>query len=322
MKLLVLIFKKSLPLFLLLFCFCLDATAGMRDKPPEIIDAIIVGDRAVDIAWHLGVLPKAMAVRGSSWSAAKELKMASQIIGCPNRITVKAKDALPAAIKEYGVTRVIIERSSSFCLYKPQVNLELAAGLVEGLGVKVEYVDFDDGIEAAILHLGKLLGKEEESFVLKEKYQQSLAKVEKKLPKADSDKKVVVFSGVMQQGTGKGFLRVEAPGFYSDRMFLERLKMKNVGAAVIGDKKIDKGHVTLRHLKSLLIAQPDVIVLTGDSLPFQQALATGLKKYPELAEVPAIRNREIYSLPQNIGSSVIDYPNHLLVWARTLAAVK
>jgi len=318
MKLTIFVLSRMLVLLLILTFSSFEAIAGMRDKPPEIIDAIIVGDRAVDIAWHLGVLPEAMSIRGSSWPMAKTLKTASQIIGCPKRITVKAKETLPDAIREYGIHRVIIERSAPFSLYCPQIKPERAAELIGGLAIEVAYIDLTQGVENAIVQMGKLLGKEEQADELKAKYVEALAKAKRTLPVSALNKKAVVFNGVMQQETGKGFLRVEAPGFYSDRLFLERLGMRNVGALMIGDRKIDKGHLTLRQLHGLLDAQPDVIILTGDSLPFQLALAAGLEKYPALAEVPAVRNRAIYNLPQNIGSSVIDYPDHLLVWSRTL----
>ena len=47
----------------------------------------------------------------------------------------------------------------------------------------------------------------------------------------------------------------------------------------------------------MTIANPDVIVMTGNPFAVQKALAAGVKKTPALANVPAIKNTAIYSLP-------------------------
>ncbi len=108
--------------FLLLTWASLDALAGMKEPPPERIDVIIVGDRIVDIAYNLGVLPRAMSVRGSQWDMAKKLRISSQILGCPMYTTVKKKETIPNALQTFGIKRVIAEKNDSYCLYKPQVR--------------------------------------------------------------------------------------------------------------------------------------------------------------------------------------------------------
>ena len=116
--------------------------AAPKVKPPQKIPAIIVGDRVVDIAFNLGVMPAAMSVRGSLWPMAGKLKQISQILGCPRCVTVKDKKAVPRALDKMKLKRVIIEKSPQFCLYMPKVKPENVVPLLEGREVTIEYVDF------------------------------------------------------------------------------------------------------------------------------------------------------------------------------------
>ncbi len=56
---------------------------------PEKADVIIIGDRLVDIAYNLGVLPAAMSVRCSLWPLCDTLKNTTQVLGCPNCLQKK-----------------------------------------------------------------------------------------------------------------------------------------------------------------------------------------------------------------------------------------
>ncbi|WED24668.1 ABC transporter substrate-binding protein [Vibrio sp. JC009] len=314
-------FATLVKFFLGISLVAIVSVAHAFTPPPEKQDIIIVGDRAADLAIHLGVMPVAMSIRASSWPEAAKLKNASQMLGCPNFVTTKKKETIPNAIKKFGVKHLIVEKSAQFCLMKKKVKPENVLSLVEGLDITVDVIDFSDGVEDAIDQMGKVLKKEEKAAELKASYAKKMAKAEAFVNKNKaraSGKKVVVLNGVVMKGKGKGFLRVEAPGFYSDSLFLDAIGMENVSSILIGDKEIDKGHLTIRKLDKLVEAQPDIIILTGDSLPFQQALAKGLKKNPALAKVPAIRDYEIYTLPASIGSSVITYPDTLTTWAKTL----
>ena len=55
----------------------------------EKADVIIIGDRLVDIAYNLGVLPAAMSVRCSLWPLCDTLKTSVQVLGCPNCLQKK-----------------------------------------------------------------------------------------------------------------------------------------------------------------------------------------------------------------------------------------
>ena len=316
-----------LPLMIFMFCATASArTRTMKAPPPEKVEAIIIGDRVLDIAYNLDVLPVAMSVRGSLWPMSGELKTASQILGCPNYTTVKKKDAIPDALKKFGLKRVIVEKSSAFCLFKPKVNPVNIAPILEGMDVRINYVDFSQGLESAIKQTAKLLDREGKAGALIEEYNKNLAKAQAKLPKEQLGKKVLIFSGTYQKGTGKPMLRVEAPGGYSDRFFLEPMGCVNVGDAFKPtDGKAVKGHYPVAKKKAgpvldpIIEAKPDIIVITGSVYAVQKVLAGYMKNNPALADVPAIKNMAVYNLPFYIDSSVLEFPDMLLQWAVALS---
>lgn len=302
-------------------------TREMRAPLPDKVEAVIVGDRVVDIAYNLDVLPVAMVVRGTLWPMADELKNASQILGCPLSATVKKKKTVPDALKKFGLKRVIVEKSAEFCLYKSKRQPVKIAPILEGMDVKVEYVDFSQGLESAIRQTAKLLDREGKADALIEEYNKNLARAQAKMPKEKLGKKVLIFSGTYQKSTGRPMLRVEAPGGYSDRFFLEPMGCVNVGDVFKPTKgKADKGHhypVVRKKagpvLDPVIKANPDVIVITGNGYAVQKVLAGYMKNNPALADVPAIKNMAVYNLPLYVDSSVLEFPDVLRQWAVALS---
>jgi len=311
---------------LLMICTMANArTRSMKAPPPEKLDAIIIGDRVLDIAYNLDVLPVAMSVRGSLWPLSSEIKVGSQILGCPNNTTVKNKNAIPDALKKFGVKRVIVERNDNFCIYKTKVKPMNIVPILKGLDVTIEYVDFNEGLESAIRQTAKLLGREDKGEALIEEYNKNLVKAQAKLPKEKLGKKVLILSGTYQKGTGKPMLRVEAPGGYSDQFFLEPMGCVNVGDVFKqSNGKPSKGHYAVAKKKTgtvlepMLDAAPDAIVITGNGYAVQKILAGSIKNNPAFADVPAIKNMAVYNLPFHIDSSVIEYPDMLRQWAVAL----
>ncbi len=299
---------------------------AMRTPPPEKIPAIMIGDRVVDIAYHLGVLPAAMSVRGSLWPMASTLKTVSQILGCPRFIVNGMPTIVPDTAKKLGINRIIIEKHPNFCLYMPRVNPVNVVPLLKETDLTIEYVDFAQGLESAIRQTAKLLGRESKGEALIGRYNNEMATAKSGLPKAALGKKVIIFSGTYQASTGKSSLRVEAPGGYSDRFLLEPLGCVNVGNSFNpGNAKADKGHYPVRKTKTgmtlapLIVANPDVIIATGDALAVQKSLAYYLKVNPKLAEVTALKNAAVYSLPLYCDSSVLEYPAILSKWTAALS---
>lgn len=290
-------------------------------KAPEKIPAVFIGDRLIDVAFNLGFLPEGMSLRCSLWPKCKQLKTASQVIGCPRCIVKKNPKALPTFLKERGIKRVIIERSPQFCIYMPKVSPEQAVKTLKGMDVTIEYVDFSQGVPSAIRQTAAFLNVAERGEKLVADYEKAFNKVKTTIPADGLNKRVIIINGIHQASTGKVFLRVEVPGGYSDQYILAPLGCTNVGNELFNKKPtIRKGHVMIRSLKGLIKAQPDVIVATGDSAGVQLALKAALKKNPKLAEVPAVRDMAVFSLPTYVDSGVVEYPGVFSRWQNALSA--
>lgn len=282
------------------------AAAWQKKEKQNIL---IVGDRVMDIAWNLGVYPAAMGVRCSIWPLCGQIKNLVQPLGCPECLAGAKKGKLVGFIKKSGIKSALIEKSQPFCLLKPEVNPLDSARILRELGVEVKLVDFSGGLPSAIRRTAALLGREKAGEELVGAYLKAEEKLKAQLAGVKLGKRVVVLNGVYQSATGKSFLRVEAPGGYTDRFILEPLGCHNVGQALFPTtQKPSKGHVTIRRLKGLAGAKPDVIVITGDSAAVQKALAAAVSQEPELARVP------VYSLPMYIDSSVIERPGIVSKW--------
>jgi len=303
--------------------FALSGAFATPAKAPEKIKAVMVGDRLVDVSLKLGVIPEGMAVRLSMWDdKAPSLRLASQILGCPNYVTVKHPDAVANFMKERGITRLILEKSNKFCLYKKKVTPEKVAELVKNVpGVTIEYVDFTKGMDTAIGQAAKLFGKEEKGRSIAAAYQKAMKKVEASLPAKGLGKRVLILNGNYSASTGKTFLRIEAPGGYTDQYILDPLGCTNAAGAMLTDTmKVSKGHVSAGRLGGLEKANPDVIVATGNGFAVQLALHEAMKKSPALADIPAIKTGAIYTLPFYGDSSVIEYPQIFRQWHVALQA--
>lgn len=295
-------------------------TEAKPKQTPERIKAIMIGDRLVDIAFNLGVLPEAMSVRCSMWPMCKKLLSATQIMGCPKCIVDRIPNIVPDTAKKRGIKRIIIEKHPNFCFYKPKVKPANIVPLLEGKGMTIEYVDFSNGLESAIRQTAELLGRQSKADALINRYNKAMAKAKEALPKEKLGKKIVIINGTYQRATGKTFLRIEMPGGYSDRFMLDLLGCKNVGDALKSkNRKVAKGHFSIRKLNSLAKANPDIIIMTGDIFAVQKAFAKEVKKNPAIANIPAIKALAIYGLPFYGDSSVIEYPSILRQWADALS---
>ena len=285
-----------------LLAACLLAPRPAHASPvqaPKRVEAVFVGDRLVDIAYNLGFVARGMSLRCSLWPACKELRNASQVLGCPRCIVKKTPRALPDFMRANGIKRLIIEKSPNFCIYAPDISPTNAAALVEGMDVDIRYVDFSRGLPEAIRQTAELLGVPDKGKELTAGYEKAYADAVAAIPQGGLGKRVVVLNGTFQPSTGKTFLRVEAPGGYADQYILAPLGCENVGAGLYKQgATVSKGHVLVRGLKGLAQTRPDVIVMTGDPLGVQQALARAVEEHPELAEVPAVRDMAVYTLPR------------------------
>lgn len=301
------------------------ASAEMRTKPPKVVEVLIIGDRVVDIAYNLRVMPKAMSVRGSLWPMAGRLKTVSRILGCPNYTTVKRKETVPKALDEMGLKRVIVEKSAQFCLYKPKVDPVNISKILAGREVTIEYVDFSQGLEPAVRRTAELLGCSDKAEAVIKKYKKNMSAVNVLIEKGKKSGQAVILNGTFQEGTGRSMLRVEAPGGYADRFLLQPLGWSNAGDCFNPKgTKPNKGHYPVKKTKEgldlgpLAKADPDAIVITGDALAVQMTLADSLARNPDLAGLKAVKNMTVYALPAYVDSSVLEYPGILRKWAAAL----
>lgn len=315
------IFKRAVAVVLLtLLCGTAQVALAAPKAKPEQIKTVMIGDRLVDIAYNLGVLPTAMSVRCGLWPECAKIKTASQILGCPNSLLANNLEPLLAYIKTHDIKRVMVEKNSSFSLFNPEATPERIAALLETqadlpAGLKIEYIDFNQGFKAAVSQTAQALDRAKQGRTLLEEYQQNMEKTQALIKENNFVSKVVILNGSLQQETGKIFIQVEMPGNYSDRFILDPLGSSNVGMLMFkGERPPQKGHVTIRKLDGLLATQPEVILLTGNTFAVQKKLSDAVTKNPTLQQVPAIANRAIYSMNQYVDSGVVEYPIVLREW--------
>ena len=292
-------------------------------KPPKINSkqpVIMIGDRLVDVSNSLGVLPAAMSVRCAMWPLCDTMKYAVQVLGCPSCLSKKKGAPLFKFAKAHNITRVLIEKNDRFCIYMPNLDLSCFEKLVGEKGLTVEYVDFNQGLEKAVKQTADKLALPDKADPVLADYKKAMEKTREFIKDQSFVEKIVVIRGTYQAQSGKTFLRIEAPGGYTDEFILKPLGIKNSGNLVISKgKKPEKGHVSVRNLSGLILAAPDAIVMTGDAIAVQKAVSKALKKTPSLADVPAFKSHALYSLPGYVNSSVIEYPGILKQWADVLA---
>lgn len=307
---------------ILTLCLALPLSSAMASpaKVAKPLPVIMIGDRLVDTAHSLGVVPSAMAVRCALWPLCDTLKSSVQVLGCPNCLLKKKAVPLFKYAKAHGIKQVLIEKSSQFCEYMPDLELEEIGALLKAKGYDVKYVDFSQGLEKAVNQIAELTGTKDKAVKAMENYLKEMDKTRAFIASNTFVKKVVIIRGTYQAGSGKTFLRIEAPQGYADKFLLDPLGVKNAGnLAVPKGKAVSKGHIQVRKLKGLIEAAPDAIIMTGDAMAVQKAICRAVKQTPALAEVPALRDHALFSLPGYVDGSVMEYPGILKQWADFLA---
>ncbi|MFH1139630.1 MAG: ABC transporter substrate-binding protein [Pseudomonadota bacterium] len=280
------------------------------------VNMVFIGDRVVDAAYHLGVVSDLVVVECDNPNLEKLRSLQVRKLSCPGKFSLK-RDAMVEAILKQGVTRVICDKEPKSCSTGPKISQDQPF-VPEHKDLKVEYIDFSEGLEPAIRNLAKSLNKEAEGEKLIERYNQEAAVVEKNIPKEKIGKKVLVLNGVYQPATGKTFVQMESKGGYGEMFFLDRLGCENVTSTLGIAQTGNKPYVTVRNLKSLKGTQVDLIVSTGDTYAVQKFLYDQLKQDPGLAGMPALKNMAVFSLPIYNGGSPLEYPENLNRWLAAL----
>lgn len=302
------------------FALSLPSAMASPSKVSEQIPVIMVGDRLVDTAHSLGVVPAAMSVRCSMWPMCDKLKSSVQVLGCPGCLFKKKLAPLFKYGEKHGIKKVLIEKSRDFCAYKKELDLEKIGDLAKSGGYEVSYVDFSQGLDQAMHNTAELIGQKHKAAPAMEKYRQAMEETRKFIKNKTFVKNVIIIRGTYQAASGKTFLRIESPNGYADKFMLEPLGIKNVGQLAVSQGKTpSKGHIQVRKLTGLIAAAPDAIIMTGDAKAVQKAIHRAVKKNPALAGVPALKAHALFSLPGYVDSSVMEYPGVLKQWAGFLA---
>ncbi len=304
----------------------LAAGSQIGKAPPERMPVIMVGDRLVDVAYHLGVVAEAVSIRGDLWPAGVSLaKATSTLLGCPFCIVNRVPDAVPNILRQKKIDTILVEKSAPFDKTKPQRDpMDLPPfleekGVLAELGTTLVVVDFTAGLDTAIRQIGTILGREQQAEALITSRADRMKAVTAALPTFDSLPKVLVLDGTSQAATGKTFVRVHLSGGYVDEFLLAPLGVTNAGDALATG---ENGFASLPRLDGLSRAAPDLIVMTGDADAVQRKLFEALQRHPELAdEVPAIANHAMLTLPAYYDSEVIEYPGVLERWSTAFASI-
>ncbi len=286
---------------------------------PEKIPVIMIGDRLVDVAHSMGVVPEAMSVRCSLWPMCSGLQTAVQALGCPSCLGSKKAAPMLEYIEKHGKKTVLIEKSSSFCTYTPEVDLEKIETLLKDKGLDIKYVDFTKGLETAVKQTAELIGYPEKADKVIADYKENMNKTNERIQGKKFPSTAVILKGTYQADTGKSFVQIEVPGGYADRFILDKLGIKNTGDKMVpSNKKPSKGHITVRKLDNLADAAPEAIIMTGDIASVQKLVLKAVEKNSALKNVPAVKNMKMYGLTGYIDASVMEYPMILRKWADAL----
>jgi len=309
----------SCAILLSLLIFLVPATnAGPRPGKQQI-PAIFIGERVANIAYHLGVMPKVMVTR-CDWPMVSCELATIRTLGCPKRVIVKNKKSVIDAALEMGIKRVIVEKNQHYNQPKSGVNPARVIPILQKAGLTVEVVDFDNGIEAAITRLGLLLQRRKQAEKVKQEYLKTLEKVTKKIAVKKTSQNVVVLRGILVGSRSTPFVQVDEAKGYTDHFLLTPLGCQNISERLKNaNTKSKKGYFQIPSMAKLLEAQPDIIIMTGKSFAVQQALIKEINKNPAMRQIPAIKNQRIFSLPDYIDGSVIDYPRILSLWHKALS---
>ena len=81
---------------------CPHNTTAAEVTVPEKMPVIMLGDRLVDVAHSMGVVPEAMSVRCSLWPMCSGLQNAVQVLGCPSCLVKKKAAPMLDYIKKHG----------------------------------------------------------------------------------------------------------------------------------------------------------------------------------------------------------------------------
>lgn len=293
--------------------------AGCFADTYETKEVYVAGERVVSVMYHLGIVPKYWSGRKADWEKAKNIEAGSSFRGCVKGLVGPKKENAKKFVQSLKDCPVLVEVVKTPDLYLPKLTSEKVVSTIQEFGKKPVTIDFTKGIESAVLETGRYFGLEQKANDKILFYKKSLSRAMKQINQAPKNKKVVVLSGIYQDETGKGFVRAELSGGYSDQI-LSLANSKNCNSNFFTKEEIKNasaGHIIIRKdkIREIVLSNPDLIVATGDSFAVENEIYKSLSN-----EEQKNLNLKIFSLPSYTDADPLSYPSVVMKWAAALKA--
>ncbi len=283
-------------------------------RTPELVNIAMIGDRLVTTAGELGVHPSLMAT--ALTPMIEDRFPLSRQIECTACVMGPKQSAFLGLAKRLGITRIVLEKSPD-----PRLDAATIASKVEEEGFDVEVADFSGTTLQGIVDTGRILDRGKRAKKIADKYETEMGNAFDRLPD-NLGKRVLILLGLPWPGKATSLLLVEEES-QADEMILTPCGCVNVGHGIpkTGDPTDDHPIRVIKNLDGLMEAAPDMIALTGDAAPGLAAIRNFVKQHPQAAQLPAIANHAVFSLPHCCEGEPLALPGTLRSWCRALEAV-
>lgn len=300
-------------------------TAPLPANVAALDPSILLGDRLVAVARHLGVESRAFSLRqNDAATEMAQLPSGALALSSPRVMADVNSCEILVAVLETQPERILVEQTGATTaaelLQDPMRLMPLMTaegGLIAVNHVKIEIADYTLGDELFIYQIGQMLNRGARAEALLQEREATLARVETLLPLPARPRTLVLSAGP------DGVLRQELRASPISRDLLERLGLENAarpsanGAAEDGMAEDGAARAAIDGAELAALA-PEMIVLTGEPAAARRALDAALSAVPAAAAVPAVATGRIAELPGWNGYDIIAYPALLELWASAL----
>jgi len=292
------------------------------EAEPRLSPGILVGDRLLNVAAHLGIAPQAYSIRETGSALDLELKRAGSLpLGTPASLIDENPCAVLVGLLETEAPRIVVEQSAPFDSADPAQDpqrlmpLLTQADLVKQMGTTVATVDFTIGADLAIFQIGEIFDRRAEAATLLDAREAQLARVDAMLP-LDRPLRAVVLHGADDGAPAP--VAMETAGGPTDLALLRRIGVEMAGSP---KPQTDDNASLPVDWRAIVVAAPDVMIVTGDATRVRDALDHAMNAEPALADIPAVKADAILSLPVHSEMNIVGYPEILETWTLALSKV-
>jgi ABC-type Fe3+-hydroxamate transport system substrate-binding protein len=313
---------KYISFFYLLFFIFLpfQVYSGCFSTAYKVEKVYVAGERIVSVMYHLGIVPEYWSGRKADWNKAEYIEAGSNFRGCVKGLVGPKKGIAKKFVQSLKDYPVLVEAVETPDLFIPSLTPEKISSTIQEFGKKPLVIDFTKGIDHAVMETGKYFGLEDKAKSKILFYKKSLKRAMKQIEQAPKNKKVVVFSGIYQDDTGKAFVRAELSNGYSDKYILSLADAKNCNSNFFTKEEIKDasgGYIIVRKkkIREILLSKPDLVIATGDSFAVENEIYKALSS-KEQKQI----NLKIFSLPSYKDADPLAYPSVIMKWASALKA--